>query len=255
MKTRKIAPALLCLALAGCGVDGGVDKQEAAPEQPAVDLQAELTDIARAASAEGGRVGIALATGDGVDHVGLSGESWAWSTIKVPVAIAAERADVAGQLIDDTITVSDNNTSYQLARNIDFDLGDLPHVPELDPLPGETVWPLREQARFAADIPCLDTGGTTYEAMGEIVDWQSYGLAEIDGAHFKGGWGVDAPRLYSMRQIATVPVDGGYLGIAVQTYPDDTSHDTGTAILDVIGQQLDELIDAHDLTPAAICSS
>ncbi|MDO5668936.1 MAG: hypothetical protein Q4G50_02920 [Corynebacterium sp.] len=247
-------PALLCLGLAGCGVEGDVDKQEA-PEQPAIDLQAELIDIARAAAATGGRVGIALATGDEVIHVGLSGESWAWSTIKVPLAIEAERRDVAGELIDPTITLSDNNTSYQLARNIDFDLSELPHVPELDPLPGETLWPLREQAQFAAEIPCLDTGGSTYAAMAEIVDWQSYGLAEIDGARFKGGWGIDAPHQYSIRQLATVPVDGGYIGIAVQTYPDDASHDQGMAVLDVIGQKLDQLIDAHDLTPAAICNA
>ena len=258
----RTAPVLLSVGLlAGCVSNGAAGEQpppEARPEPAPLsgpDLREELRDLARDVSAErSGRVGIAVATADGVTHVGLSGNSWAWSTIKVPVAIVADEQGVATEtLIEASISTSDNAAAYQLSRAIDRDLGDLPHTPEVAPLPGETLWPLVEQAQFAAELPCLDTVGTTYAAMGDIVDWQQHGLAQIPDAHFKGGWGNDTPDVYTLRQLGTVPVDGGVVGLAIITHPDDGSHDTAVEILDAVGVGLGELIDAGVVGPAVTC--
>ena len=261
MASRAV-PALLGVGLlAGCVSDGAAE-ENLSPESAAdsslltpEELRRELRTLAReVGSGYGGRVGIAVATADGVTHVGLTGNSWSWSTIKVPVAVVADREGVATEaLIGASISSSDNAAAYQLSRAIDLDLGDLPHTPELEPLPGETLWSLKEQAQFAAELPCLDTVGTTYEAMGEIVDWQRYGLAEIPDAHFKGGWGSDTAEMYTVRQLGTVPVGKGAVGLAVLTHPDDNSHDTAVEILDAVGAGLAELIEADAIGPAVTC--
>lgn len=255
-------PVLLSVGLvAGCVSDGAAGEQRP-PESPAgavalsaEELRLELRDLAREVSSEhGGRVGIAVATADGVTHVGLTGNSWSWSTIKVPVAVVADREEVATEaLIGASISSSDNAAAYQLSLAIDHDLGRLPHTPELEPLPGETMWSLAEQAQFAAELPCLDTVGTTYAAMADIVDWQQYGLAEIPDVHFKGGWGSDTAQVYTIRQLGTVPVGKGAVGLAVITHPDDNAHDTAVEILDAVGVGLAELIDAGSIGPAVTC--
>ncbi|GAB3690752.1 hypothetical protein GCM10027595_01320 [Corynebacterium nasicanis] len=247
--------------LAGCVRDGAAEDlhQEAAAEDMlnAAAMREELFALAAEVGADhGGRVGIAVATGEDVIHVGLSGNSYAWSTIKVPVAVVADREGVAtDDLIEAAISSSDNEAAYYLSQAIDHDLADLDHAPELAELPGETFWTLKEQAQFAAQLPCVDTAGTTYAAMADIVDWQQYGLANIKGAHFKGGWGLDGPMLYAVRQIGTVPVKGGYVGVAIMSYPDDGDHDTGVDILDALSLGIADLIDTHALGSAAICTA
>ena len=255
-------PVLLSAGLlAGCASHGVAGENTAAApiDEPATlsleELRGELLSLARTAGEEqGGRVGIAVATADGVAQAGLNGNSWSWSTIKVPVAVVADEQGVATEaLIEASISVSDNAAAYQLSRAIDRDLGDLLHAPELEPLPGETIWRLTEQAQFAAQLPCLDTVGTTYAAMGDIVEWQRYGLAEIDGARFKGGWGNDTDEVYTVRQLGTVPAGGGVVGVALITHPDDNSHDTAVEILDAVGRGLATLIAADALAPVEAC--
>lgn len=248
--------------LTGCVAE--VDTLESHPAEASApegvldadELHGELRALIQEVSAEhGGRIGIAVATGDDVVRAGLSGHSWAWSTIKVPVALTADARDLAEEeLIQASISQSDNDAAYLLSLLIEGDYGDLPHVPELNAeWPGETVWSLGEQAQFAAQLPCLDTVGTTYEAMGEVVDWQQVGLAQLPGAHFKGGWGQDTDTVYTLRQLGTAPVDGGVVGLAVITHPDDSTHATAEEILDEVGRGLKELIDAHSIAPATSC--
>lgn len=246
--------------LAGCAE--GVDKNEMPavpvpePTRPGAEaLGEELRALIREVNEDhGGRSGIAVATEDGVVHSGLSGNSWAWSTIKVPVALVADQRGLAtDELIEAAISYSDNDAAYMLSELIDNDYGDLPHVPDLAHPPGETNWSLADQARFASLLPCVDTVGTTYGAMGEIVEWQRRGLAEIPGVHFKGGWGYDTETVYTLRQFGTVDVDDGVVGLAVITHPDDGTHATAEAILDDLGRGLAELVDARSIGPAVSC--
>ncbi|MCS5480835.1 hypothetical protein NYP18_14415 [Corynebacterium sp. YIM 101645] len=221
----------------------------------AEELHGELRKLIQEVNEEhGGRIGIAVATGDGVVRAGLSGHSWAWSTIKVPVALAADARGLAEEeLVQASISQSDNDAAYLLSLLIDNDHDGLPHVPELAEWPGETEWSLSEQAQFAAGLPCTDTVGTTYGAMGEIVDWQQVGLSQIPGARFKAGWGQDTDTVYTLRQLGTAPVDTGVVGLAVITHPDDGTHATAEEILDEVGLGLRELIDARSISPAVSC--
>lgn len=218
-------------------------------------LRGELRSLIRDVNAEhGGRSGVAVATADGVAHSGLSGNSWAWSTIKVPVAVVADERGVATEeLIEASISFSNNDAAYALSTLLEGDYGALPHVPEIIEPPGETKWRLEDQALFATQLPCVDETGATYEAMGDIVEWQQRGLAEIPGAHFKGGWGYDTDTIYTLRQFGTAEVDGGVVGLALITHPDDGSHDTAEAILDDLGGGLKKLLDARSIGPAVTC--
>lgn len=246
--------------LAGCVAEVGT--LEVSPQEvtsgdylSAEELHGELRKLIQEVNGEhGGRIGIAVATGNGVVRAGLSGHSWAWSTIKVPVAVTADARDLAEEeMIQASISQSDNDAAYLLSVLIDNDHGGLRHVPELEEWPGQTEWGLSEQARFAAGLPCADTVGTTYEAMGEIVDWQQVGLAQIPEARFKGGWGQDTDTVYTLRQLGTVPLDDGVVGLAVITHPDDQLHATAEKILDEVGLGLKELLDAHSIGPAVTC--
>ena len=90
---------------------------------------------------------------------------------------------------------------------------------------------MSDQAAFGANLTCLDGTKPVVEAMGEIVDYQSYGLGEIDGARFKGGWGPDASGTYLVRQFGTIAVDGGEVGVAIAARPADGTYESGQAML------------------------
>lgn len=246
--------------LVGCAADVDTPEVVVTPTAESAypdmeELRQELRALIREVNAEhGGRSGVAVSTAEGVAHSGLSGNSWAWSTIKVPLAIVAdEQGVVTGELIDASISSSDNDAAYAVSELLDGDYGDLRHVPEIADPPGETTWRLEDQALFASELPCVDAAGTTYGAMGEIVEWQQAGLAEIPDAHYKGGWGYDTETIYTLRQFGTAEVDDGVVGLAIITHPDDGSHETAEAILDDLGRGLKELLDARSLGPAVTC--
>ena len=70
--------------------------------------------------------------------------------------------------------------------------------------PGDVQWELSDQAAFGANLTCIDGAKPVVEGDGEIVDYQSYGLGEIDGARFKGGWGPDYDGGYLSRQFGVI---------------------------------------------------
>lgn len=202
----------------------------------------------------GGRIGIAVATGDGVVQVGELGKSPAWSTIKVPLAIAADRDGlVSPELIRAAISESDNDSAYVMSTLVeDFNFV---HVPALGNPIGRTEWPLSDQAEFATKVECLDTHGTTFDSMGNIVEWQSWGLAKIPDAHYKGGWGLDTEALYTLRQFGVVPANEGVLGISILVHPEERDHNTAVVMVNEIGEALDKLISAEIFPPAPVCSA
>ena len=135
----------------------------------------------------------------------------AWSTMKVPVvvaAIAAGRADWTA--IEAAITRSDNDAAGLLWETLDDgaaeveavlrEAGDQETTLERDPDPrghssfGRTVWfaarrnhVLRPLARGEL-LPDADTE-RMLDAMGRIVPEQRWGLGQIPSIRFKGGWG------------------------------------------------------------------
>ncbi|WP_293060211.1 hypothetical protein, partial [Mycobacterium sp.] len=158
----------------------------------------------------------------------------AWSTIKVPLAIAALRADRARAepLVVKAITASDNRAAAQLwtqlgpaaqaARQVQRvirESGDGTTVVQMRRLRpgfsafGQTPWALNSQARFAAHLPCLsDT--TVLDLMHRLVDEQRWGLA-AQGAAAKGGWGPTGTGGYLVRQFGVMPNGPAKLGVAL----------------------------------------
>lgn len=159
----------------------------------------------------------------------------AWSTIKVPLAIAALRNDRARAhgLVVKAITESDNHASEQLwsqlggpadaARLVQAvvnECGDTAAVVESRRLrPGYTVfgqtqWPLDRQARFAAQLPSIGDAATVIELMARLTSGQRWGLA-AKGVAAKGGWGPGVSGDYLTRQFGIVPTESGHVGVAL----------------------------------------
>ena len=176
----------------------------------------------------------------------------AWSTSKVPVAIASSRDNEwVADLVPTMISESDNDAAETLwvamggpndaaaaVNEVLAEGGDV--TTEFDAMvaPGDTPWELEDQAAFAANLSCIDGAEPVLEAMGEIVDYQSYGLGQIDGARFKGGWGPDDEGGYLSRQLGTIPVEGGVVGVAIAARPEDATDETGREMLDALAEAI-----------------
>jgi hypothetical protein len=152
----------------------------------------------------------ALAGGPIEAHGELS-ESRAWSTMKVPVIVAALTAGHTDwDAIEAAITRSDNEAALLLWQGLDDGpaeveavlrrAGDDRTTLEREPDPrghssfGRTVWLLRSALTFYAALargellPAADTE-RVLDAMGRIVPEQRWGLGRVPGIRFKGGWG------------------------------------------------------------------
>jgi hypothetical protein len=182
----------------------------------------------------------------------------AWSTIKVPLAIAALRADRsrAEPLVIKMITESDNPASEALwsqlgepadaarqVRAVLEEAGDSMTAVESRRLRpgftafGQTQWDLEGQARFAARLPSLPGATTVIDLMRSITTGQRWGLA-AKGLAAKGGWGPDLGNGYLVRQFGIMPTVSGHVGVALAA--DADSFGTG---VDVVNAMADWLVD------------
>src|SRR5271166_513469 len=176
----------------------------------------------------------------------------AWSTIKVPLAIAALRSDRARahDLVVKAITESDNHASEQLwsqlgeppdaarqVQDVVNECGDTATVVESRRLRpgytafGQTQWPLDRQARFAAQLPSLGGVGTVIELMGRLTSGQRWGLA-AKGVAAKGGWGPGVSGDYLTRQFGIVPTESGHVGVALAA--EARTFETGIGLLNTM---------------------
>jgi hypothetical protein len=155
-------------------------------------------------------------------------ESRAWSTMKVPVIVAAIEAGHADwEAIEAAITTSDNDAARRLWERLDDGVaeveavlrraGDAETRLERDPdlrgysSFGRTVWTLPAALTFYAALargellPEADTE-RVLDAMGRIVPEQRWGLGQVPGMHFKGGWGPsEGPDVgYEVTQVGIV---------------------------------------------------
>ncbi len=182
----------------------------------------------------------------------------AWSSIKVPLAMAALAADrsqttraraaAAIQRSDNAAasalwarlgsgTAAASKTAAMLRRG-----GDSATVvqsrqvrPPYSPF-GQTVWSVASSARFGSALPCLREAGEVLPMMSAVVPDQRWGLGRIPGAAFKGGWGP-VGRGYLVRQVGVIPTgQGRYVGVAVIVQAGSFAQ--GTADLDRIARWL-----------------
>jgi hypothetical protein len=204
----------------------------------------------------------------------------AWSTAKVPVAmavIAAGKASAHQGDLRQAITASDNAAALRLwqalgagetaAQAADAQLaaaGDArTHIESrtlrsgLSPF-GQTRWVLSDQARFTAGLACTRAGAQVLGLMDGVVSGQRWGLGAAGAdAQFKGGWGPGSEPGqgggYLDRQMGVVTVDGRPMAAAIATRPVDGSHETGTANLSRIARWLVEHADPSALTRRPRC--
>lgn len=204
------------------------------------------------------RVGVAVAAPCEVYALGEWTSGVAWSTIKVPLAIAALRSDPAlRNLAVKAITESDNAAAERLwaelgepvqaARRVQAvieESGDSATVVESQRVRpgftafGQTQWSLDRQARFAAQLPGVSGAAVVIDLMRRIAAKQCWGLA-ARGIPAKGGWGPgSSARRYLVRQFGLLPTQSGGVGIALAA--EARSFKAG---VDVVNRLSDWLID------------
>jgi hypothetical protein len=192
-------------------------------------------------------------------ETGAASARAAWSTSKVPLAIAALRHDPAtGPTVESALTESDNAAAEQLWTSLGDPTtagaavqavlregGDTTTTVQNQVVRpgfsafGQTMWTTADQATFAGKLSCLPGAGPVLDAMGRISNGGGYGLGLIPGARFKGGWGPDESGAYQVRQFGLVPGrDGTQVPVAIAATSPDGSYEGGQRVLDDIVAQL-----------------
>ncbi len=197
----------------------------------------------------------------------------AWSTIKVPLAIAAlreEDAQTVTPAMSAAITESDNAAAEAIwaglgdpiiaAHKVEAVLqetGDRTPVeyrklrPEFTAF-GQTDWSLADQAKFVASAVCDTRDAPIFALMGKVVPDQSWGIGTIPDSRFKGGWGPSTAGNYLVRQIGTLSAPTGTLAVAMAVAPASGSFTDGTTDLTDVANWLHDHLAA---LPAGHCAS
>ncbi|MEL4503678.1 hypothetical protein AAEX63_02095 [Luteococcus sp. H138] len=183
----------------------------------------------------------------------------AWSTSKVPVAIAAQRKYPRGAKtrarMRAAITASDNAAAEELFRSLGTSrqaaaattavirAGGDRHtvVPSVRKRRGYTIfgqtgWSPANQARFTASLPCRGDAASTLSLMGQVRSDQRWGLGSIRGARFKGGWGPERNGRYTVRQLGVVTVKGQRLAVVIVVA--NVGYATGVGITTQLAKQV-----------------
>ena len=221
-------------------------------------IEPEAFDRIAAALPNGSGLAVApIGRPDLLRTAGDLGTDVAWSTVKVPLAIAALRVapDLTG-VAERAITLSDNVAADALwaalggepgaaaaVEAVMAQAGDVTtRVPTSRERPGfsifgQTRWSLDDQARFAAGLACLADAEPVLEMMERIDGSQQWGLGLVPGAGFKGGWGPSADGAgYLVRQFGVIDTRGGRAGVAIAARAADM--DSGAALLSAIAVRI-----------------
>lgn len=164
-----------------------------------------------------------LEPGDGVQSVGTADAAPAWSTIKVPLSVAVIQSGQGEQMsskISSALRMSDNQAAADLWGSIGQDdaaraeavtavlraAGDeTTTVPSTRLYPpysifGQTAWTPANQVSFLLQLPCTAGAEQVLTDMASVTPSQAWGLGQVPGSVYKGGWGPDQPGGYTVRQ-------------------------------------------------------
>ena len=200
-----------------------------------------------------------IGTGQPVEELGSLRGGVAWSTIKVPLALAvAMRAPTRRdeELIDASLMVSDNDASLALwerlgppevaaaaVQDVLAAAGDSSTSVEAKVLRpgftpfGQTQWSLEAQVQLMAALPGLPHADEIRARLRRVVPEQRWGLGVLgDDVELKGGWGPDPDGRHLVRQMGIT----GPLAVALAAIPADGSFESGTDLLDRLAQWLGE---------------
>lgn len=204
----------------------------------------------------GGRAVPALSLGDQMTRV-------AWSTIKVPLAIAAERANGPSAAETMAIVNSDNASAEQLWESLGTsdraatavtavlrEGGDRQTVVPSQQRRagfttfGQTLWSLPNAATFTANVPCLPGSAHVVQLMGQVAGNQQWGVEVMRSpvsTAVKGGWGPGEASGYLVRQIGLIRFrDGRATAIAMSAVGGSMSD--GIVALNTLAEWLDHQI-------------
>jgi hypothetical protein len=176
----------------------------------------------------------------------------AWSTIKVPLIIAALREERPPEVTDAmtaAITESDNAAAESIwaslgdpvnaARKVDAVLretGDPTTVqsqrvrPEFSAF-GQTEWPLTDQVRFTSVAVCDKANAPVFALMGQVESDQRWGIGALPDSRFKGGWGPSPTGSYLVRQMGVLAGPTGMIAVALAAQPASGKLEDGIAAL------------------------
>lgn len=182
----------------------------------------------------------------------------AWSTIKVPIALAMlEAAEGPDGLrpeqkarMKEALTLSDNEAAAALYADLGTE-GEAAHAvtgilrdagdekTRVSTIArdgfsayGQTEWSLRRQHQFMSALVsgCLVDGASSehvLDLMGHVTS-DKWGLAAVGHpARWKGGWGPDPAGNYLLRQMGAVDIDGEQLLVTLVVRPADGSFESG----------------------------
>lgn len=266
--TWAVSLALLFAMLTGCaGIEPDPSGSAASSDadsasgtrrdqaRTADELRAEFAEFASKLPGEVAVAWAAVGSRQGTQSLGSVQDEDAWSTAKVPLAVA--RLRLAGGKFDErttevlrrAITNSDNEAAEVLWRGLGSptkavailqrvlrDAGDEGTKFSSQAF-GRSLWTTRDQAQFAAGLPCLPHGPTVLDLMDEITVEHRWGLANAAlPAQYKGGWGIGKHGLL-VRQFGVVRTpDQRQVGISIATMPHTTDLTVATSNLDAVAR-------------------
>ncbi|MFI5782982.1 hypothetical protein [Nocardia sp. NPDC051570] len=219
-----------------------------------VDIRSLASSFASYSATLSGTVGLAYAPvgGDRAVTLGEWTGGVAWSTSKVPLAIAALRAapESAKTLVVPAITRSDNAAAERLwsllgppadaaeaTEAVLRDGGDtVTRVqsrrvrPEYTPF-GQTEWTAAQQVLFTAHLPGIEVGPDVLALMRTLHPEHRWGLARLPGTAAKGGWGPDEQGNL-IRQLGVIPNESGWTAVVLGAQPSSGAFADGIVLLD-----------------------
>jgi hypothetical protein len=222
---------------------------------PAAAAAALTADFARLETKLHAVMGIAVGA-VGTQQAPITLGDWksgpAWSTIKVPLVIAAlreENSPIVTDAMSAAITESDNAAAESIwaslgdpvtaARKVEAVLrqtGDSTTVQSQKVRPeftafGQTDWSLTDQVRFTSVAICDNANAPIFTLMGRVEPDQRWGIGTVPNAQFKGGWGPSPTGSYLVRQLGVLPTRNGRIAVALAAQPASGKFDDGTAAL------------------------
>lgn len=251
MKRIIIAAALL---LAGCAAQEPEPVPLTTPvttvvkPKPFAHLAEEVVAIEESTHTE---VGISLFDGSVTTSAGSLEWLPAWSTMKVPIAMAAKEHCEYGeeykmQLIEASIEWSDNDSARALwdcmgsnseaSEKVSAEIAKSGSQVTVRGAFGTTRWSFAGQARYGYYLSQKDEDNQIFADMHHIAEDQAYGLGQL-GIPFKGGWSdYERDGSWHTRQFGWMEVDGAPYGVAVGARSADGSYDdTQEALNQVAG--------------------
>lgn len=213
------------------------ERQEA---ERRVDTQAALDRlVADVVARHGGRAAVSV----GGVTAGDNQPEPAFSTMKVPLAIAALRQSQAFYPdAEAAVTRSDNAAAYRMFAQVPSQAyGSViaeagSRTTNSAAYQMSTMWTTSDQAAFAAGLRCVRGHEPVLEMMGRIVDYQRWGLGRVPGARFKGGWNY-YQNGHLARQFGLIPGPNGDVAVAITAYSPN-GHEGSYAMLSELADGL-----------------